>query len=161
MNRVCPICDLRTDKEICPNDGYATIDLTRFTSALSTDALIGRLLAGKYRLLMKLGKGGMGAVYKATNIVLKQDVAVKILKKELSEDINAVKRFHREAFATSKLKHPNSVRIFDFGQENDGLLFIVMELLEGRPLSEAIKAEKRLEPARTIKIMKQILVSCV
>jgi serine/threonine-protein kinase len=159
MTRVCPICDRKTDKEKCPHDGYATIDLTRFVDASSSDPNIGRILAQKYRLIAKLGAGGMGSVYKGININLKQDVAVKILRKELADDINAVKRFHREALATSKLKHPNSIRIFDFGQEDDRLLFIVTELLEGKPLSRIIDIEKRTSPARLLKILKQILGS--
>src|SRR5258707_2890608 len=94
------------------------------------DFLIGTSIEGRYRIEAKLGAGGMGAVYRATRLMIGDEVAVKILHAEQS-DPNAAQRFRREAQAAARLKHPNAVDIYDFGVTNDGLQYLVMELVEG------------------------------
>lgn len=155
--RLCPICDTKTEGLLCPNDGYQTIDLAVFHDDKATDPYIGRVLANRYRILRRLGSGGMGSVYLGLNIPLKQDVAVKVMFGELARDMNAVKRFHREALTTSRLSHPNTVRVFDFGQEPDGLLFLVMEFVKGMPLSGVISKMGRIPPPRVLTIARQVL----
>src|SRR5690606_12651870 len=79
----------------------------------------GAEVAGRYRVLAKLGEGGMGAVYRAEQISLKRQVALKILRPELSTDPALVRRFNGEAELAARLNHPNTVTLFDFGQDSD------------------------------------------
>lgn len=155
--RLCPICDTKTEALMCPNDGYQTIDLAVFQDDKATDPFVGRVLAGRYRILRRLGSGGMGSVYLGLNIPLKQEIAIKVMYGELAHDVNAVKRFHREALTTSRLSHPNTVRVFDFGQEPDGMLFLVMEYVKGMPLSHVISTTGRLPATRVLAITRQVL----
>lgn len=120
------------------------------------DSMVGRLLAGKYRIDSVIGQGGMGDVFLATQQPLDVKVVIKTLRSD-SKDPDGVQRFHREAKATSKLRHPNCVSIIDFGEDEDGLLFIAMEYLRGDTLRQVLKRDKILSPTRTIKIVTQML----
>src|SRR5688500_18970914 len=91
---------------------------------------VGRVVAGRYRLLRPLGSGGMGEVYEADHLTLGVRVAVKTMHEHVAAEPENIRRFSREAHAVSKLSHPNVVRVFDFG-EDAGLFYIAMELLEG------------------------------
>ncbi len=86
-----------------------------------------------------IGRGGMGAVYRAHHILMDKPVAVKVLRAELASDTEAVARFHREARSASRLDHESIIRVTDFGQTDDGLLFLVMELLDGENLAQVLK----------------------
>ncbi len=123
------------------------------------DPLVGKTVAGRYEIVERLGVGGMGTVYRARQKGLVRDVALKILKREVSTNPDAVARFQREAKAMSLLAHPNTVRVFDFGQTPDGLLYLAMELLEGETLGERFQREPRLPPEEAIEIARQILSS--
>src|SRR5258708_5095880 len=98
------------------------------------DPLIGTLRAEKFEILELLGEGAMGRIYRAKHMALDRTVAIKVLNKHLGGEDRVAKRFHREAKAASRLAHPNSVHIIDFGRTKDGLLYIAMELLEGEDL---------------------------
>ncbi len=98
---------------------------------------------GSYRVLSKLGEGGMGSVYVAEHLLLKRKVAVKVLLKELTSDASITRRFMNEARATSQIVHPGIVRIWDFGEHTDGTTYILMELLEGETLRERISKRGR------------------
>src|SRR5437868_12505204 len=87
------------------------------------DALVGRTLGGKFRIESYLGGGAMGAVYKARQTTLDKYVAVKVLHGQYADDATFMARFQREAKAATKVDHPNSMRVLDFGQEPDGLLY--------------------------------------
>ncbi len=155
----CPICGERTDSSECPKCHIPTIKFDRYEKEKDADPMIGRVLIKKYKLIQRLGAGGMGTVYKGVNLDLKEVVAIKVMHPELAKNQQIYERFKREALSTSKLTHPNTVRIYDFGIEEDGTQFIVMEYVKGTPLSHIIRKEKRLPPARVIKIIQQVLGS--
>src|SRR4051794_13617241 len=94
-------------------------------------ALIGRRVAGKFVVEQFLGGGAMGTVYRARDESLDRKVALKVMHPSVAVDPSFISRFHREARAASRLDHPNSMRVIEFGEEPDGLLYIAMEYLEG------------------------------
>jgi serine/threonine-protein kinase len=103
------------------------------------DPLIGATLLGQYKILTKLGKGGMGAVYLAEQAPMGRRAAVKFLLPDLGDDAETVKRFNREARAASTLSHPNIVEIYNFGRTPERNLFLAMEYIDGRSLTEILK----------------------
>ena len=117
--------------------------------------LIGKILAGRYEIIEKVGEGGMAYVYKARDNLLNRYVAVKILKEEFSKDEVFVKRFRTEAQSAASLIHPNIVSVFDVGEDR-GISFIVMELLESKTLKDYIQAKGPLSSELTLKIAAQI-----
>jgi len=121
----------------------------------ATDPFVGRTLDEKYLVEEHLGAGGMGAVYRARHLSMDRPVAIKFLQQRLVEDEAARVRLHTEARAAVKLRHPNAVSVTDFGQTSEGVVYIVMELLEGRTLREILSREAPLETARAISIMLQ------
>src|SRR5579863_8776755 len=122
-------------------------------------ALLGRTIAGKFRVESYLGGGAMGAVYKARQIALDKDVAIKLLHDQHAGDPMFIARFQREARAASRLDHPNSMRVLDFGCEPDGLLYIAMELLDGRDLFRVIREEWPFSPQRVADVLSQALAA--
>ena len=123
--------------------------------------MIGREIAGRYRIHSKLGEGGMGAVFKAEQISLKRTCAVKLLRPDVASSALLLRRFNAEAEAVAKLSHPNTVNIYDFGQDTDGTLFIAMEFVEGNSLREVIQADAPLSIKRALSIAAQICASLV
>ena len=111
---------------------------------------------GSYRILSKLGEGGMGSVYVAEHLLLKRKVAVKVLLKELTSDASIKRRFMNEARATSQIVHPGIVRMWDFGEHTDGTTYILMELLEGETLREHIAKRGRFALDHALALIKQI-----
>ena len=103
--------------------------------------LEGKILGNRYEIIEKVGNGGMATVYKATDLVLKRNVAVKILRDEFTTDEEFIKRFETEAQSAARLVHPNIVSIFDVGVDN-GIYYIVMELIQGKTLKEIIIEER-------------------
>ncbi len=126
--------------------------------APSPDPLIGRLVSDRFRVLSLIAKGGMGRVYRAEQIPLGRTVALKVLhvSYEGIRDDEFRKRFFLEAAACAKLSHPNTVTIFDYGQTDDDVFWIAMELLEGRTLRRAIHEGRPFTPERTVRIARQI-----
>ncbi len=131
---------------------------SKSTAVDSPDNLVGRTLDGRFRIVSALARGGMGAVYRAEQLPLGRSVAIKVLSLRHDEDQDPEfrKRFLLEASTAAKLTHPNTVRVFDYGQTDDGLYFIAMELLEGLTLKEIIAKDGALDPERAIEITKQI-----
>ena len=123
------------------------------------DTLIGRVIANKFAIESLLGQGAMGAVYRARQIALEKMVAIKVLHGEHADDATFAARFHREAKAASRLNHPNSMQVLDFGQEPDGLLYIAMEYLDGHNLHRILREEFPLPPARIADILMQTLAA--
>ncbi|MCY1012236.1 protein kinase [Nannocystis pusilla] len=107
------------------------------------DPLLGHTLADRYKLERVIGHGGMGTVYRAEHVVIRKPVAVKVLDAAHSERRTEVDRFLNEARAASKIRHEHVVDITDFGSTSDGLVFLVMEYLEGEDLSSTSAREAR------------------
>lgn len=152
MERFCPVCSRVYGVEVthCELDGEKLVILKEEPS------LVGHVLDGKYTLISKLGEGGMGSVYLAEQTSMGREVAIKVLRREFSQNRMAIKRFLREARAASKLAHPNTITVYDFGQSTDGLLYLVMERLTGRPLGDILDSEGRMPVERTVHIMAQV-----
>ena len=91
----------------------------------------GTLVGDRYHVITEIGRGGFGAVFRARHTGTGQEVGLKVLTAGGGDD-TPVRRFFREARVTSALRHPNTIRVFDFGQEDDGLVYLAMELLRGR-----------------------------
>ncbi|MBM4342063.1 MAG: protein kinase [Deltaproteobacteria bacterium] len=135
--RLCPKCGKKTQEARCPDDGTATLVLAQNPDAKLVE---GTEVNGRYRIGHIIGQGGFGAVYKAKNMATDQDIAIKLLAVSLdSDDSDMIQRFFAEAQVTASLKHPNTIRVFDFGQAESGALYIAMELLSGRPLNEELR----------------------
>ena len=110
------------------------------------DRILGRLVADRYRVLALVGSGGMGEVYRAEHVGLKRPTALKFMRPALGQDASALARFRREAEQASRIAHPNVGAIYDFGETEDGLVFLAMEFIEGESLADRIKREGRLGP---------------
>lgn len=120
--------------------------------------LIGKELLGQFRVLERIGRGGMGEVYKAEQPAMERMVAIKILHAKLAKRVDLVSRFRREARAMSRLSHPNTVRVFLYGHlEDTDQLYIVMEYLDGIDLARLVRRDGPMEPMRAIKVMNQVL----
>src|SRR5262250_2262805 len=123
------------------------------------DPLLGRVIAGNFRIDKLLGAGAMGNVYKAEQLSLGKAVAVKVLHAHLMSDERLVGRFKREAKSASKLNHPHSIQIIDSGQDPSGTLYIAMELLDGRDLAQVLRDEFPMPLPRVVRIMSQVMAA--
>ena len=120
------------------------------------DPFLGRdILNGSFQILQKIGSGGMGAVYKALQPEMNRMVGVKILHPKLANRQDLVSRFRREARAMSQLTHPNTVRVFLYGELEDGSLYIIMEFLDGKNLNQTVRSEGPFPVERALPILIQ------
>ena len=117
----------------------------------------GDVLDGKYQITREIGRGAMGVVYEALHVALGRRVAVKTLLEEMSANVQLGERFEREARAASAIGHPHIVDVFDLGRTQDGLLFMVMELLDGESLGDTLKRTPRLPIPLATHVMVQVL----
>jgi serine/threonine protein kinase/Flp pilus assembly protein TadD len=124
-------------------------------AAPGTD-FIGRIVDNRYRILRKIGEGGMGAIYAGEHIEIRKGVALKILHPVYSKQKNLVERFRREARAASRVGHPNIIDVTDFGTTEDGCAYFVMEHLDGIDLADVLSHERRIAPLRAVRIGIQI-----
>ncbi|MDD5309422.1 MAG: serine/threonine-protein kinase [Deltaproteobacteria bacterium] len=123
-----------------------------------SEDLIGKEILGQFRFVELMGRGGMGEVYKAEQPAMDRLVAIKLLHSKLAARPDLVSRFRREARAMSRLTHPNTVRVFLYGQlEDTGQLYIVMEYLNGVDLARITRKQGAMEMTRAIRIMIQVL----
>ena len=157
--RTCPHCLTETQQEVCPSDGFATISSASYVAprhALKP----GHTINNRYKVRDKIGAGGFGSVYKGLNLAMDQTVAIKVLRMEDGPDApQQLRRFHREARSASCLQHPNTIRVFDFGQSEQGFLYMVMEYISGESLLRAIKNAGSLSGQRCARIAQQVLFS--
>lgn len=141
--------------EPAPIQPFAPTDAPPPPRAVGPDRLLGTFLAGKYRILEKIGEGGMGTVFVANQEPIDRQVAVKVLHHSLANDEIAVRRFEREAKVISRMRHPNTVTVYDFGRTQAGELYLVMELLEGQTVAQLVRADGPLPGLRAARIIRQ------
>jgi eukaryotic-like serine/threonine-protein kinase len=148
----CPQCgnSFPSTVKLCPNDG------TVLEHQATTATQLGKVLDGKYRLDAFLSHGGMGAVYRATHVMLGKTIAVKLINPDLVTSPEIVRRFQREARAATALNHPNIVAVYDLGQTTDGTLYIAMEFVNGPSLKSVIETGGPISPTRTIGLLRQV-----
>ena len=141
----CPRCGRcgEANETTCDADG----------SAMRPVPSVPRTVDNKYRLEQLLGRGGMGAVYRARDMRLDRLVAVKVVRAELLGDLEARKRFRREAQIVARLQHPSIVAVYDYGTFVDGGAYLVMELVRGEDLRHLLQREGRMEPQAALKIL--------
>lgn len=111
---------------------------------------------GEYRIVERIGSGGMGSVYKAIQPSMNRMVAIKVLHQKFAERHDLVARFRREARAMSQLQHPNTARVYKFGELPDGSSYFVMDYMEGKNLATTVRDEGPMDPARAINVMIQV-----
>ena len=116
----------------------------------------GDVIAGRYRVVAPIGRGAMGMVYRAEHVQIRKVVAIKLLHRELQENPENVTRFHREAESASRLNHPNTVHVFDFGRTESGSLYIVMEYVDGADLGKVIDKEGPMPFGRVAYLCAQV-----
>lgn len=117
--------------------------------------LAGHILHDRYKIIKTIGGGGMASVYLANDIILNRDVAIKVLRLEFANDDEFIERFDREAKAATSLSHPNIVNIYDVGEE-ENILFMAMEYIDGLTLKEYIQKNGPLEVEESLEIMRQL-----
>jgi serine/threonine protein kinase len=153
------ICQMRrsTRQTSCP----PTRPLQRHRPRLEPkdDPLIGRVLDERFRLLERVGHGAYGAVYRAEQLALHRDVAIKVLDTSSGAEADLAERFLREARAVSRVRHPNTVSIFDFGRTDEGVLYLAMELIQGVTLTELVACQKPLSLPRVIDFIAQVAMA--
>ncbi len=123
---------------------------------MAAESLIGRTLDGRYRVEATLGHGGMGDVYLGRHLLMERRVAVKVLNPDRATQPNAARRFVREAKSAFQFDHPHCIRVTDFGATDDGVLYLVMDYLDGRTVGEEIHIDGPLSPARVARISSQV-----
>jgi serine/threonine protein kinase len=164
----CPKCqaEYADDDLFCGNDGETLSAVeepakpepepVQAAEAAEVDPLIGIMLDGRHRLERRIGSGGMGTVYAARHAIINKQVAIKILNLGPDFDDTLPERFKQEAEAAASIRHPNIVEVNDFGKTSDGLLYMVMEYIEGASLRELMSKEPRLLPERVVSFGCQI-----
>ena len=155
---LCWNCSSQLSRQarFCPRCGVDQSKPNPRAESSAPDPMIGRTIADKYRLEVKLGTGGMGSVYRATRLLIGDAVAFKILHPETTKDPQSFERFRREAQAAARLKHPNAVAIHDFGASSEGQAYLVMEMVEGKSLRDIIKQGGPLPPSQAQAITTQV-----
>jgi serine/threonine protein kinase/formylglycine-generating enzyme required for sulfatase activity len=150
--KTCPQCGETYDNSIenCPADG------SNLVKDNSNDPLVGRLLAGRYKIVQKIGEGGMGSVYKAIHSKMDRICAIKTLTALSADNEAAVARFNREAKNSSRIDSPHAITIYDFGEAENGLLYLAMEFIDGKQLSDILELEGVLPVERVIHMTEQI-----
>jgi len=154
----CPTCgqDFADEVRVCPEDGAALQADSTVAMEMPEDPLVGLTLDEKYHLDSRIGTGGMGTVYRATHLLIDRPVAIKVLNPRYVEDEAAQTRFRREARAAGRIQHTNAVTVTDFGRTAEGLVYIVMELLEGHTLRDVLAHDAPLDTARAVSMMLQV-----
>lgn len=149
--KYCPTCNAKYDDGIsfCANDGEVLED--------DATAIVNSTLDGQYHIESLLGKGGMGAVYRARHILLGDKVAIKVLPPQMRNNAEWLRRFRREGQAARRFRHPNAVTVYDLRTTSEGLIYMVMEFVEGHTLDVELKRHGRLTPLQAFLILEPIM----
>lgn len=147
----CTLCNEKFDDSLsfCPTDGEVLEE--------DPSALIGNVLDGQYQIEALLGKGGMGAVYRARHILLGDRVAIKLLPPEMRSNTEWLRRFQREGQAARRFRHPNAVTVYDLRTAADGTIYLVMEYVEGHTLDAELKKRGKFSPADAVAVLDPIM----
>jgi Tfp pilus assembly protein PilF/predicted Ser/Thr protein kinase len=151
----CSNCShaIEDDARFCPSCG------TRLVRGGEQEPLIGKTLNAKYRVLSKIGRGGMGTVYLGEHIGLRKKVALKVLRPDLQVSEETLRRFQREGIAAGKFTHANAIQIFDFDRADEGVFYLAMEYVEGADLKAYLRETGRLDTETAIDITGQVLAA--
>jgi serine/threonine protein kinase len=152
----CPYCMKSLEQAVVERESFCPFCGNRLPKAGDKSDFIGRKIGGHYIIIEKLGEGGMGYVFKAKHTMLDKSVAIKVLREDFADNEDAFERFRREAKNTSRLNHPNAVAMFDFGQTEDNLVYIILEYIDGRDLKLILSNEGSLPETRAVHIFLQI-----
>lgn len=149
--KYCPVCnDLYDDSmSFCTRDGEVLQE--------DPGSLVGTTLDGQYAIEALLGKGGMGAVYRARHILLGDRVAVKFLPPQMRGNTEWLKRFQREGQAARRFRHPNAVTVYDLRTTSDGLVYMVMEYVEGRTLDQELSTRGQFSPHDALSVLEPVM----
>ncbi len=149
--KYCPVCKAKYEDSVsfCATDGEVLEE--------DSTTLVGATLDGQYYIEALLGKGGMGAVYRARHILLGDRVAIKVLPPEMRNNAEWLRRFRREGQAARRFRHPNAVTVYDLRTTSEGLIYMVMEYVEGHTLDAELKAKSRLTPAEALRVMEPVM----
>jgi serine/threonine protein kinase len=147
----CTVCKTRYDDGVsfCPVDGEVLED--------DPTSIVDTVLDGQYHIESLLGKGGMGAVFRARHILLGDRVAIKILPPEMRNNAEWLRRFRREGQAARRFRHPNAVTVYDLRTASDGMTYMVMEYVEGHTLDAELKARGTFTPSEALTVLEPIL----
>ena len=148
----CSVCgnEFEPNVKFCPDDG------TPLRAIEETDPLIGQVIADRYKIISKIGEGGMGCVYLAEHVRMGRKCAVKMISPALARDAGAVARFNREAANASQINHPGVVQVYDFGEGPNRSFYLAMEWVEGETMSALIRREGPLSLGRAATLTKQV-----
>ena len=149
--KYCSVCHEKFDDSVsfCPRDGEVLEE--------DSGSLVGKALDGQYQIEALLGKGGMGAVYKARHILLGDRVAIKVLPPEMRSNTEWLRRFQREGQAARRFRHPNAVTVYDLRTSGDGTIYLVMEYVEGNTLDAELKKRGTFSPAEATGVLSPIM----
>lgn len=145
--KFCPSCNNTFEDQVgfCPDDG----EVLRETP----EDIVGRVLDGKYKVESFIAQGGMGAVYRARHILLGDSVVIKTMHSDMRDNSKWVRRFQREGRAARSFSHPNAVTVYDLSTASDGLIYLVMEYVEGQTLDKELKRRGHFSPAEAIDVL--------
>ncbi|MDX6692618.1 MAG: eukaryotic-like serine/threonine-protein kinase [Blastocatellia bacterium] len=149
--KYCPVCQAKYEDGVsfCATDGEVLEE--------DSASLVGATLDGQYHIEALLGKGGMGAVYRARHILLGDRVAIKVLPPEMRNNAEWLRRFRREGQAARRFRHPNAVTVYDLRTTSEGLIYMVMEFVEGHTLDAELKARGRFTPQDAVRVMEPVM----
>jgi hypothetical protein len=155
--RYCPLCEKQLDADVCPEHGVPTIDAAVFKKDEREVFEPGDVVAGRFRVDRLLGKGAMGSVFEAVQLSMERKVALKTLQEAFHTDTQVVRRFYLEARAASQLEHPNIVKIYDFGVDDESKVpYIAMEYLEGEAMGALLDRETSVTEIKACELLSQV-----
>lgn len=149
--KYCTVCKQKFEDSLsfCPTDGEVLEN--------DPESLVGIILDGQYQIESMLGKGGMGAVYKAQHILLGDRVAIKVLPAEMRTNAEWLRRFRREGQAARRFRHPNAVTVYDLRTSTDGIVYLVLEYVEGHTLDAELKQRGRFSPHAAFAVLEPVM----